>query len=134
MSNSNGDIAPPKVPCGSCPYRRDVPAGIWHPEEYAKLPEYDQETAYQPLGIFMCHQKDGCLCGGWLLTHDRDHLLALRIAGHRLDPSVWDYAPEVEVFDSGAAAAQHGLSGVNAPSEEAQRRIKGIERQRAGTA
>lgn len=31
-------LKPPKVPCGTCPYRRDVPAGIWHGEEYAKLP------------------------------------------------------------------------------------------------
>lgn len=85
-------VAPPKVPCGSCPYRKDVPSGIWHPDEYAKLPAYDRETPFQPTSLFMCHQRDGCLCGGWLMTHDRRHLLALRIAAGRIDPAVFDYA------------------------------------------
>lgn len=125
-------IAPPKVPCGSCPYRKDVPPGIWAREEYQKLPLYDAETWAQPPGLFMCHQKDGCLCGGWLAAHDRDHLLALRVAGHRLAPEVWDYAPGVPVFESGAAAAAHGIAGIDNPTPEAQRKIAGLMRQREG--
>lgn len=122
---------PPKVPCGTCPYRRDVPAGIWEASEYAKLPAYDGETWEQPLELFMCHQQDGCLCGGWLMTHDRNHLLALRLPEQRLDPSVWTYAPDVEVFSSGSEAAAHGVSGIANPSPSAQRKIDGLLRQRA---
>lgn len=123
-------LSPPKKPCGSCPYRKDVPSGIWHEEEYSKLSEYDKETHFQPLAIFMCHQKDGCICGGWLMTHDRDHLLALRIRGNDLDPSVWDYYPDVDVFSSGKEAADHGISGISNPSDEAKRKIDGIMRKR----
>lgn len=124
-------MKPPKVPCGSCPYRTDVPAGIWEAHEYAKLPAYDGETWQQPPQVFMCHQRDGCICGGWLMTHDRDHLLALRLQARNLDPSVWEYAPDVPVFESGAAAAAHGMAGIENPTPEAQRKIAGLIRQRA---
>jgi hypothetical protein len=123
-------LKPPKVPCGTCPYRRDVPAGIWHGEEYAKLPAYDAGTPEQPTALFMCHQRDGYLCGGWLLTHDRDHLLALRLRAQDLDPSVWDYSPDIEVYASGAEAAAYGMSGIDNPSAEARRKIDGLVRQR----
>ena len=127
-------IKPPKVPCGSCPYRKDVPAGIWAIEEYQKLPAYDADTPDQPLGLFMCHQRDGCLCGGWLQSHDRDHLLALRLHAGRLDPSVWDYNPATEVFASGAEAAEHGISGILNPDPEAMRKISGLLRLRGEAA
>lgn len=72
---------PPKVPCGTCPYRRDVPSGVWAAEEYDKLPGYDGDVPDQlragAMGLFMCHQRDGCLCGGWLMAHGPDNLLAL---------------------------------------------------------
>lgn len=123
-------MKPPKAPCGSCPYRIDTPTGIWSREEYEKLPAYDGETWEQPPQVFMCHQRDGCICGGWLLTHDRDHLLALRLNARHLDTSVWDYRPDVEVFASGRDAADHGISGIEAPSPEAQRKIAGLIRQR----
>lgn len=122
-------LKPPKVPCGSCPYRKDVPSGIWERQEYEKLPLYDAETTMQPLGVFMCHQRDGCICGGWLMTHDREHLLALRLQHQNLDPSVWNYAPKIEVFESGAAAAVHGIAGIDDPSPDAQRKIAGLIRQ-----
>ncbi|GKT20173.1 hypothetical protein ADUPG1_011681 [Aduncisulcus paluster] len=112
-------MKPPKVPCGSCPYRKDVPAGIWAREEYEKLPRYDAETWAQPPGVFMCHQQDGCICGGWLMAHDRDQLLALRIASPNLHRSVWSYDPPVEVFASGAEAAEHGIAGIEDVSAEA---------------
>lgn len=124
-------LSPPKKPCGSCPYRKDVPAGIWDVSEYEKLRLYDNSTHQQPFGLFMCHQKDGCICGGWLLTHDRDHLLALRLHYQRLDASVWSYAPSIDVFASGNEAAEHGISGIENVSVAAQKKICSIARQRS---
>ncbi len=126
-------LTPPKVPCGSCPYRKDVPAGIWAAEEYAKLPGYDGPTWQQTPQVFQCHQQDGHLCGGWLMTHDPYELLALRLArsiGYQIDPAVYDYSPDVEVFASGAQAALHGISGIENPSPAARRKIDGLVRQK----
>jgi len=124
---------PPKVPCGTCPYRTDVPSGVWAAEEYAKLPDYDGDIGDQvtkgAFGLFMCHQKDGCLCGGWLKAHGPGNLLALRLTP--VDPSVWDYDPPTEVWGSGAEAAAHGVRDIEAPSPEAKRKIDGLIRKRA---
>lgn len=124
-------IKPPKVPCGTCPYRRDVPGGIWAKEEYEKLPAYDADMWMQPRAVFMCHQQDGCMCGGWLMVHG-DHSLALRMAAinDHLDSSVWNYGPDVEVFASGAEAAAHGIAGIADPSPAARRKIDGLVKQR----
>lgn len=119
---------PPKKPCGTCPYRRDVPPGVWHADEYAKLPNYDgsimEQLVQDAVGLFMCHQRDGCLCGGWLVTHGAENLLALRL--HSVDLSAFDYAPGVPCFESGAEAAAHGISGIDDPPEEARRKIAGL--------
>jgi hypothetical protein len=32
---------PAPKPCESCPYRKDVPSGVWSEGEYRKLPQYD---------------------------------------------------------------------------------------------
>lgn len=56
-----------REPCASCPYRTDVPAGTWHPEEFENLKAQD---ANQFGAIFACHatRKTGPqVCGGWLL-------------------------------------------------------------------
>lgn len=119
---------PPARPCGSCPYRKDVPSGIWDVSEYVKLPAYDGDITNQVVkgafGLFMCHQRDGCLCGGWLQSHGTDDLLALRL--NSVDPSAWNYTSEIEVFGSGAAAALHGLQDIADPSPEARRFMDGI--------
>lgn len=64
--------------CSSCPYRRDVPAGIWHADEYEKLRAYDRDTSEQPMAPFLCHQQDGTLCAGWVAVHGMN-LLGLRV-------------------------------------------------------
>jgi hypothetical protein len=121
---------PAKEPCVTCPYRKDVPSGIWHPSEYVKLPQYDGTIADQAmagaLGLFMCHQKDGCLCGGWLATHGPENLLALRIG--KVDPSVWDYAPKTPCWSSGAEAAAHGMEHIKDPKVAARRKIDWLTR------
>lgn len=129
------DVKPPAArPCGSCPYRRDVSAGLWHPEEYAKLEAYDQDTGSQPPGVFLCHQQDGRMCAGWVGVHGYE-LLALRIWAHDQSPEtideVLDYETDVALFSTGQEAAEHGLSGVEAPNEKAQRQIDRLAAKRA---
>jgi hypothetical protein len=122
-------IKAPPVPCGSCPYRRDVPSGIWAKHEYEKLPGYDGETWQQTMSIFMCHQRDGQLCGGWLACHGPQELLALRF-DRNIDPSVFDYKTDVPVFASGAEARAHGLRNYNEPDMQARRMIAGLLKKR----
>lgn len=118
---------PAAAPCGSCPYRTDVPSGVWHPSEYEKLPKFDQPTALQPMGVFMCHQVDGRICAGWAGCRDMTHSLGVRIAvvDGTLDPDQADalnvYTTPVPLFASGQEAAEHGLADVDNPSPAARR-------------
>jgi Family of unknown function (DUF6283) len=127
----------PGVPCGSCPYRRDVPSGVWAEDEYAKLPPYDLSTPEQPTGLFMCHQQDGRVCSGWAGTHDMDENLALRFAAASgsISPddyrAILEYESPVPLFASGAEAAEHGLAEVETPGSAAVRTIQKLERKRA---
>ena len=127
------DLKPPAPrPCGSCPYRVDVPAGLWAAEEYHRLPAYDRDTMGQPAAPFACHQQDGRMCAGWVACHDQGQLLSLRIWGLSASAedidAVLDYETDVEVFDSGQEAAEHGLSGVAAPDARARRMIATLTR------
>lgn len=115
----------PPVPCGSCPYRKDVPSGIWAKNEYDKLPRYDGKTWEQAPEVFMCHQRDGCLCGGWLACHGPRELLALRF-DRNIDPSVLDYKTDVPVFESGAAARAHGIKDIKRPKAKARKMVAGL--------
>jgi hypothetical protein len=121
---------PAKTPCASCPYRRDVPAGVWAEHEYLKLPAYDGETGEQALkgavGLFYCHQRTGNLCAGWVGCHDMEDNLAVRFAergGDGVDPSTYTYESPVPLFSSGAEAAAHGLSGIENPGPDARRLV-----------
>ena len=119
-------------PCASCPYRRDVPAGVWHAEEYAKLPGFDGETGYQTPAVFYCHQQDGSVCSGWLGHTDPYHLLGVRlgISIGAIDPSCAEYTTDVPLFGSGQEAAEHGVSGIENPSVKAKVFIEKIMRVR----
>lgn len=126
--SSGVDLPPSKppadVPCGSCPYRKDAPAGLWHPEEYSQLPKYDLETFDQPHAVFFCHQQTGHVCAGWAGCHDMDEAIALRLPFHGLTEEGVDatrtYVSPVPLFESGAEAALHGLSGLDSPDRKAQ--------------
>ncbi len=123
--------APPAPrPCVSCPYRRDVPSGIWDASEYAKLPGYDGPTFAQPAALFLCHQHDrgddgARVCGGWAGCHDGNELLALRMAVSSREVTVdvadaiRDYVSPVPLFASGAEAADHGMREIHQPSPAA---------------
>lgn len=115
-------------PCQSCPYRKDVPSGVWHPDEYVKLLEYDKDTAEQPLAVFMCHSGDAehTLCRGWLECHG-DQLLSLRLALIR-GQFTFDAIGvcDVEIFDTALEAAEHGMAEINNPSEKAHETISKV--------
>lgn len=108
------------APCSACPYRRDVPSGVWAREEYEKLRAYDGKTWEQPPAAFLCHEAPGSFCHGWAVVHStRGHeheLLALRIRGVPIDAVP---APGVLLFGSGCEAADHGLRDVARPSTAA---------------
>lgn len=117
-----------KRPCGSCPYRKDVPSGVWERHEYEKLPAYDNETWAQPLGVFMCHQRDGHVCAGWLACHGGYGpygLMALRVAGlnDEVPPELWEYETDVPVFASGQEAHDHGVAAIEKPGRDAKQLI-----------
>lgn len=133
---STGDKTPAKNPCGSCPYRCNVPSGVWAEEEYEKLPEYDKPTGEQPARLFLCHQQNERICSGWAGTHDMSNNLALRIAAvtGALTPEeveeTLDYTTPVELFESGAEAAEHGMADIDCPGTAAEKTISKIERKR----
>ncbi|MFD5890998.1 DUF6283 family protein [Streptomyces sp. NPDC060334] len=114
MSSSLRSPAP--RPCESCPYRRDVPAGIWARSEYEKLRLYDADTSRQPMRMFQCHQTDADsdvrrVCGGWAGCHKGEELLALRLAVLRgsMDAATFratvEYESPVPLFSTGSEAA-----------------------------
>lgn len=127
-----GTAIPAKNPCGSCPYRKDVPSGVWAAEEYDKLPAYDNETGLQPPGAFFCHQQNGRLCAGWVACHDMPNALGLRLAlaFDAIDfedfEAACDYTTDIPIWESGAAAAEHGKADIDAPSEKASRTVERI--------
>jgi hypothetical protein len=118
-----------------------VPAGIWAAEEYARLTDYDAATGEQPTAVFLCHQYDlgsdsPRMCAGWAGCHDTANLLSLRLAVSfgALDEDtliqVIDYQSPVPLFDSGSAAAEHGVSGIADPDAAALTAITKIRRHR----
>lgn len=134
MSEDTSPSKPRKTPCASCPYRKNVPSGVWDETEYQKLPEYDGETHEQnAVAVFMCHQDDdGSVCSGWLGHRNPDDMLTVRLGLIRgvLDESCVNYTTDVPLFESGAAAAAHGLEQYQAPPAAAAAVIKKISHKR----
>ena len=123
-----------KRPCSSCPYRRDVPSGIWAASEYKKLPAYDKDVPDQAMAgatrLFHCHQQPEHLCAGWVGCHDMHHMLACRLHWRQIALSVYDYVSPVPLFGSGAEAAAHGMRDIEDPSPEAQDKVDRLLRLR----
>jgi hypothetical protein len=127
---------PAPRPCESCPYRRDVPSGVWAAEEYDRLPAWDRDTAYQPQGLFLCHQRNGRVCAGRVGCHGGDQLLGIRLAeatgamsGSDIEATL-DYSSPVPLFSSGAEAARHGKMQIPSPGPGARRVIAKVARRR----
>jgi hypothetical protein len=121
-------------PCATCPYRRDVPSGVWSAQEYEKLRGYDGEVFEQALagahGLFMCHQADGKLCAGWCGCHDMGNTFAARVNAPHLDESVWTYESPVPLFASGNEAADHGEAEIEEPTVAARAAVQKITKVR----
>jgi hypothetical protein len=130
--------APAKNPCGSCPYRQDVPSGVWARSEYEKLPDYDLPTGEQPISVFLCHQQDGRLCAGWVGCHDMEDSLGLRLAVPLGSITVeamvaaYDYESPVPLWESGQEAHDHGVADIDAPSEKATRTVNKLKKKVPG--
>lgn len=130
-----GLITVRKRPCGTCPYRLDVPSAIWNAADYAKLGRYDGDVPDQIAAgatkLFDCHLRSGELCAGWVGCHDMLNSLAIRLAameGDEIDPAVFQYGSPVPLFPTGAAAAAHGMRDIEAPGPAARRKIAGLIR------
>lgn len=122
-------------PCGSCPYRCDVPSGVWAAEEYDKLPPYDaEETWEQPYTVFLCHQQTGALCAGWVGCHDMDKSMGLRIAAaqgivtEEQYLEALDYVCSIPLWESGQAARDHGVERLDYPDEAVRRVYEKLKR------
>lgn len=133
-------LSPRKNPCASCPYRKDVPSGIWAESEYDKLPKYDGDIPEQAMNapesvkLFSCHQTDGHLCSGWVAnTGDPADKLAIRLglSSGLLDPSIIDYTTDTALFATGAEAAEHGKRDIENPNITQHKAVQKIKRVRA---
>jgi hypothetical protein len=110
-------------PCLACPYRKDVPSGIWAQHEYDKLREYDEPTMDQPMSAFSCHATPERICNGWAVVHNnRGHeyeLIALRVIGVTEEAT-----SDVALYASGNEAADYGERDIEDPSEEAKDHVQ----------
>lgn len=122
-----------KTPCATCPYRTNVASGIWHEDEYDKLPTYDGDIPEQlsqgGVAAFHCHTEPDDLCAGW--AGHREHptdLLAVRLglSSGSMDESVAEYTTDVPLFASGAEAAEHGKRDIRRPSARARSNVEKI--------
>src|SRR5262245_53386882 len=92
-----------REPCSSCPYRQDVPGGVWDAEEYEKLAGFS--APFPALAYFLCHQggtEHPQLCRGWLKV-ERDSV-AVRLLLHtgQLTPAERDRPVTVALYPTGA--------------------------------
>lgn len=138
--------APAKRPCAACPYRRDAPSGVWSHEQYEALRGYDRPTGEQPPGVFHCHRHETAapgarVCAGWAGTHANNppghELLALRLAvafkvlSADTAAACAGYRTPTPLFDTAAAAAEHGQADIAAPGPAAIAAIAAIRRHRS---
>lgn len=123
------EIAVRSVSCQTCPYRRDVPSGLWAFEEYEKLRAYDEPTFAQPFAGFSCHAARNHYCHGWAVVgSSRGHefeLLALRLRW----PAGGVPEASVSLFASGCEAADYGQAEIDYPSEATRLAVGKLIRQ-----
>lgn len=69
-------------PCGSCPYRTDVPTGTWHAEEFENLLAHDADPMNG--SVFGCHRfrlrrEEADICAGWFLDQQERGLPSIKL-------------------------------------------------------
>lgn len=69
-------------PCGSCPYRTDVPVGTWHRSEFENLLANDRSEMGG--NVFGCHRfrlrpEEADVCAGWYLDQQRRGYPSIRL-------------------------------------------------------
>lgn len=110
-------------PCATCPYVRATPPGIWHPDEYAKLPAYDEIPGN--LATFGCHQQHHtgrpAVCRGWLGVHRDGIAVRLAVATGRLDLDDVPLDDDPTLYGSGGEAAAAGLAAIEDPPATARK-------------
>lgn len=70
-------------PCAKCPYRKDAPLRLWHPDHFRTLLANDAD----PLGgaVYGCHndrkreQSERRPCVGWLLDQKKRRVPSIRL-------------------------------------------------------
>lgn len=85
------------TPCAKCPYRKDAPLRLWHPDEFRNLLRQDADPMNGRL--FGCHndgkkpKEEQRPCVGWLLDQKRRGTpsIQLRLALMRNEKAVMMY-------------------------------------------
>lgn len=129
-------IAP--KPCNTCPYARSTPPGIWHPDEYAKLPTYDDDAAEPSVATFHCHQETAThvptVCRGWLYVHADSIAVRFAVVTGQLDLSDLPPASERDpsLYASGAEACAASMAAIEQPPPAARRAQQRLVRKGVG--
>lgn len=152
---SEDKINVPRVACGSCPYRRDTPSGVWAAEHYELLREMDSRrvidlpypdgkggtvtlpTNNPNLATFHCHQENatGCptICRGWLSVERHSIGARLLVATGAIDPEDVPTEDESDIYYStGTEASEAGLVDIEEPGPEAERLMQRLMHKGAG--
>ena len=132
---SNKLIVPTK-PCESCPYRKDVPRGIWDKSEYEKLRDYDDgPQGQQSFSAFLCHHSpqigQDAVCRGWLSVHSESVAVRLMIIKGTVTPEQVYAETPCELYASGNEAADAGIKGIKRPSIKAREAIGKLTKAKA---
>lgn len=112
-------------PCLTCPYRKDTPLGIWHPEEYAKLAGYDHHA----IGVFLCHNgflERRLVCRGWLSVHCESVAVRIAVSNGQIDDDLRYKKVKAPLYSTGTEAMLAGLKGVRKPKAKARAAIRQI--------
>lgn len=133
----------PKRACSSCPYRRDVPSGVWAREHYELLRDMDsRRTIKVPMlgpndetvmvdapnpnpGTFHCHQSNATgrptVCRGWLSVERNSIGVRLLASFGGIEyEDIPDEDESATYYSSGTEAAEAGLRDIENPSSEAR--------------
>ena len=136
---STGRSAARIVPCGTCPYRRSTPLGVWYASEYERLQREDGE---QFGSVFGCHAYDGTICRGWLADQKRRGVpcitLRLRLTRRGQDADTFAGVDENDpdlycsIAEMVRANEARAFPGRNRKARALKRRLAALDQRTAG--